>query len=96
MDSRHFGPVPLHDVSGRITASTLKLNPRWWCWWDWWKVPRMEVTQFTIQNRAEREETRHKWEGKTWESIHRSVGSAWDRPDYKVKHYRLKVHRKKR
>lgn len=51
----------------------------------------METTRFKIQDRAELEETQHKWEGKDWKSIPPMVGSG-----YKVKHYRQKLHQKKR
>lgn len=76
-----------------MTALTLKSNPRWW---DWWKMPRMETTRFTIQDRAELKATRHKLEGKDWESIPRPVEPGLSRPHFRPKRYRLDVHRKKR
>lgn len=61
LDSREFGPVPLHTVRGHAAAFTMTSNPRWW--WDWEKIPKMETDAFTVKDPREREATRHKWEG---------------------------------
>lgn len=56
----------------------------------------MEVARFTIQDRAEREATRHEWEGKTWENIPQIMEPAQKKPHYKVRHYRPNAHLKRR
>lgn len=93
LDSRKFGPVPLYSLGGRTAAKAMTSNPRWW---DWEKIPRMETTAFTVTSPFDLEATRHKWEGKTWESISRMMRPTLGKATYKAKHYRLKVYWKKR
>lgn len=91
LDSRHFGPVPLQFLRGRVTASSMKSNPRWWR--DWEKMPKMETAAFTVTDPVEREASRHNWEGKAWDSIPRRMKAVLGKSAYQVKRYHLKIHR---